>query len=531
MNTDADVVIVGAGPTGLIMALLLAHHGVACTVLERSTVPSRTPRARAVTLRTMEVFRILGLDHEVADAAMASEQTGLPFTFARTLAEAQPAQTTTMFRRGTRAEHSPCTTVMCPQDVVERILLTRAAATPLIQLKRGVQVHDVNVRNDKLAVHTVDDAAPLFARYVIGADGASSLIRRTCGPVEKSDGAGHWVAGPTVANTLVLFEADLTKFIAALNSAIYFLDHNGVRGYLQPTAQPHRWTFNQLHDDQSPLAQADPAAAVQQIVGTTISVRILETTEWTMRSAVAAWFQHGPVFLAGDAAHMVSPFSGSGMNLGAQDAANLAWKLAAVLRGHAVPTLLSTYEPERRPVALRNVEEDRRNVSIVHRDNGWRRWSTELPQRRTKDGLLLGYRYRSTAVLLDEGPRPPESDYTHYVPSAQPGDRTPHCWLDDDHRISTIDLPRHGFALLAPDPVWAQHATEAATALNLPVTPLPTTTTAAARAHLAKLYQLDRGAVLIRPDGHICWRCDEPLPNPARAIVTALQTILGQRGR
>lgn len=526
MNTDADVVIVGAGPTGLMMALLLAHHGVACTVLERSTVPSQTPRARAVTLRTMEVLRVLGLDDEVAAAAMANEQTGLGFTFARTLAQAQPAQTTTMVRRGIRAEYSPCTTVMCPQDVVERILLTRTVATPLIQLRRGVQVHRVDVHNDKVTVHTLDDP-PLRARYAIGADGASSLVRRSCGPAEKPDGAAHSVTGPTVANTLVLFEADLTELVAALHSTIYFLDHNGVRGYLQPTAQPHRWTFNQLHDNQSPLAQADPAAAVQQVLGTTVPVRVLETTEWTMRSAVAPWFQHGPVFLAGDAAHVVSPFSGSGMNLGAQDVANLAWKLAAVLHGHAGPTLLSTYEPERRPVALRNVEEDRRNVSIVHNDSGWRRWSTELPRRRAKDGLLLGYRYRSTAVLVDEGRWPSESDYTHYLPSARPGDRAPHCWLDD-HHTSTVDLVRHGFALLAPDPVWAQHAARAATLLNLPMTALPATTTAATRAHLAELYQLNGGAVLIRPDGHICWRCDEAPHDPARTIVTALRTILGQ---
>jgi putative polyketide hydroxylase len=522
MTTDADVVVVGAGPTGLMMALLLAHHGVACTILERSAAPSRTPRARAVTLRTMEVFRILGLDDEVTAAAIASEATGLPFTFARTLAEAKPARTTTMVRRGTRAEHSPCTTVMCPQDVVERILLTRVATTPSIRLRRGVDVRGVAVQGDQVLVHPLEGKG-LAARYVVGADGVSSAVRRGWDtPEKKADGSDG------IANTLVLFEADLTEFVAEVNSTIYFLDHNGVRGYLQPTAQPHRWTFNQLHDDPSPLAQTDPAAALHHVLGAdsaVVGVRVLETTEWTMRSAVAPWFQRGPVFLAGDAAHVVSPFSGSGLNLGVQDAANLAWKLAAVLRGYAGPGLLSSYEEERRPVALRNVEEDRRNISSVQHDRGWRRWSVELPRRRTKDGLLLGYRYRSKAVLLDDDPDLPEPDYTHYVPSARPGDRAPHCWLDD-HKTSTVDLHRHGFALLGPDPIWAEHAAEAARVLQLPVAALPATTGARARAHLAEVYHLDRGAVLVRPDGHIGWRCTDPPPHAGRVVTSAIHTIL-----
>jgi hypothetical protein len=248
-----------------------------------------------------------------------------------------------------------------------------------------------------------------------------------------------------------------------------------------------------------------------------------------MRSVVAPWFRHGPVLLAGDAAHVVSPFSGSGLNLGVQDAANLAWKLAAALRGRAGPGLLATYERERRPAALWNAEEDRRNVSTVRDDRGWRRWRVELPRRRMKDGLLLAYRYRSRAVLPDDGPRLPEPDYTQYVPSARPGDRAPHCWLDD-HETSTVDLHRDGFALVGPDPIWAQHAAAAAAALDLPITALPPTAGAAARAHLAEVYNLSRGAVLVRPDGHIGWRCTDPPTNPAGAIATAIRMILDRAG-
>lgn len=528
MSSDGEVIVVGGGPTGLTTALLLAHHGVACTVLERRATPSRTPRARAVTLRTMEVLRRLGLADEVTAAAVASERTGLPFTFARTLAEAAPAQTTTMFRRGTRAERSPCTTVMCPQDVVERILRARIATTPSIRLRRGVDVHGVDVHGDEALVHTADDN-PLLARYVVGADGASSPIRRACGPSIGPNEETGAAAAPAVANTLVLFEAGLTELVAECGSTIYFLDHQGVRGYLQPTAQPHRWTFNQLHEDREPLARTDPAAAVRRVLGVDVAVRVLETTEWTMRSVVAPWFRHGPVLLAGDAAHVVSPFSGSGLNLGVQDAANLAWKLAAALRGRAGPGLLATYERERRPAALWNAEEDRRNVSTVRDDRGWRRWRVELPRRRMKDGLLLAYRYRSRAVLPDDGPRLPERDYTQYVPSARPGDRAPHCWLDD-HETSTVDLHRDGFALVGPDPIWAQHAAAAAAALDLPITALPPTTGAAARAHLAEVYNLSRGAVLVRPDGHIGWRCTDPPTNPAGAIATAIRMILDRAG-
>jgi hypothetical protein len=155
-----------------------------------------------------------------------------------------------------------------------------------------------------------------------------------------------------------------------------------------------------------------------------------------------------------------------------------------------------------------------------------------------KDGLLLGYRYRSAAVLPEGGVRvgelegdvaAPPMDYTQYVPSARPGDRAPHCWLDA-HQTSTVDLHRNGFAVVGPDPMWATHAAAAAGALKLPLAALPPATPAAARARLAEFYRLSAGAVLVRPDGHVGWRCTEVPPDPAGALASAIRTILDAVG-
>jgi hypothetical protein len=251
------------------------------------------------------------------------------------------------------------------------------------------------------------------------------------------------------------------------------------------------------------------ALARSAIGDDSVHAEIVGLRFWESAVLVSDRYRAGRVLLAGDAAHVITPIGGLGMNCGIADAHNLAWKLGGVVRGWADASLLDTYEHERRPVAVLTGEAS---------------MGAARPPAPTK-GVDLGYCYTSSAVVPDGTPELHVQDpVADYIPSGRPGSRAPHVWLDDSRALSTLDLFGSGFVLLT-DAAGEQRAQLAAAACADTEIPL--------EVHVRENWQQEYdvqpgGAVLVRPDGHIAWRCSTPLPTEPRQLRRELLQIVGR---
>jgi hypothetical protein len=279
-------------------------------------------------------------------------------------------------------------------------------------------------------------------------------------------------------------------------------------------------------------SEADIRAALRRAVGRDFDYEILSVMRWVRRELVADSYGTERVFIAGDAAHLMSPTGGFGMNTGIQDAVDLGWKLAAAIQGWAGSSLLRSYEIERRPVAVRNVTEASSNLGrmlstrqrlpppeifqagaagdAARADYG--RWFTETMRHEWFTlGVHLGYRYDDSPIVAPDGTPAPPLTIATYDQTARPGARAPHAWLPDGR--STLDLFGRGFVLLRlgrQAPGGERFAGAAAQA------GVPLEVTALDGAQVSELYQ--RRLVLVRPDGHVAWRADEE-PADAHALI------------
>jgi hypothetical protein len=255
-----------------------------------------------------------------------------------------------------------------------------------------------------------------------------------------------------------------------------------------------------------------------------LEVEVLGIVPWTMEADSAERWRAGNVFLAGDAAHRMTPAGGLGLNTGIQDVHNLCWKLAAVLQGWAGPDLLETYEIERRPVATHNVD---RSVGLIT--------GADSVSQRTGLDVDLGFTYASTAVVPD-GSELPHSNDGDYKPVARPGSRAPHHWLGGARgQVSTLDLFGPRFTLLAGelDRTWCDAARAVACEMDVPMSVWRVACTRGSEAGAktwTSLYGIQEiGAVLIRPDGHVAWRRAEAIPFPEVELRRVFSTVLSRR--
>jgi 2-polyprenyl-6-methoxyphenol hydroxylase-like FAD-dependent oxidoreductase len=356
VGPEVPVVIVGAGPAGLVAAITLARHGVHSLVVERRPEPSTLPKATVISLRNMELLRSWGLADEVLAGGDDVEWRML---FTRTLAEAGSGHTIEVGVPSKEQSQmlSPVAPACVPQDHLEAVLRDHVDARPGVELRTGVDVIEVRQVVEGCEVVLQDQVTrgrrTVKARYVIGADGAHGVVRQQAG-------IGIRNYEDSVRSLSVVYHAPMWDVVGEHRYGIYIVQHPTAPSTVLP-AGGDRW-IHALRWDPTTEALADyPAERLIERIRTAagapdLPVRLGRVGSFSFSGAMADRFREGSVFLVGDAAHRVTPRGGTGMNTAMLDGFDLGWKLAWVTHGWAPESLLDTYETERRPVAQHNLE-------------------------------------------------------------------------------------------------------------------------------------------------------------------------------
>jgi putative polyketide hydroxylase len=495
---EVPVLIVGAGPTGLAASLLLSRHGVRSLTVERHPGTSIYPRATGINVRTMEIFRSLGLEDSVRGAAFRAKPR---LATSRTLLDLDPSAGDDLL--SDTSQISPCRWTSCSQYELEPILLRAVTKQPQAQVLFGTELQDIEQTSGsviaRIAERVSGEVSEVRCLYVIAADGAHSPVRQRLGVPMHGP-------GELAQQVSIHFRSPLRTLIPHEPYFLQFVTGNGEACMFAPTDSVSRWMMSvplmaPSGESRATLSRQGLTDLVRERAGAPgIHVEILGTTQWTLQADWADRYRVGCVFMAGDAAHRMTPAGGHGLNTGVQDVHNLCWKLAAVLQGWGSPRLLDTYESERMPVATDNAMH---SVGLI----------TGNPGERTGLELDLGFSYSSAR-------REPAGH--GFVPSASPGARAPHLWLTP--HTSTLDLFGAGFTLMAGSGggTWCNAAMTLARQRALPLE-----TRKMPDREWDNLYGVEKtGAVLVRPDGHVSWRRaaagNDAIGELARALTAAL---------
>jgi 2,4-dichlorophenol 6-monooxygenase len=573
-----DVLVIGSGPAGASAALFLATEGIDHIVVTKYRWTANTPRAHITNSRTVEIMRDLGIEDDIKANGTPQRLMG-DTVFCSSLSGEEIGRVRTWGTHPARlADYtlaSPSEPCDLPQTLLEPILVGHAASrgsrirfdTEYINLVEHGEGVTVRVR-DRLRGHEYDIAA----KYIIGADGGRSKVAQDIGlPFEgEMDIAG---------SMNIVFHADLSEKVGHRPSVLYWVlqpgsDIGGIGLGLVRMVRPwDEWLVVWGYDINEPPPDLDDEQAtriVHNLIGDdTIPVTIRSTSLWGNNKMYATRYREGRVFCMGDAVHRHPPSNGLGSNTSIQDAYNLAWKLAMVLKGQAGEGLLDSYDTERAPVgrqivlrANKSIEEfgpifealgitDTSDPDVMNERIAARRDATEEGAQRRADlktalelkdyefnahGVELGQRYRSGAVVADGTPEPKYSrdPELYYHPTTWPGARLPHCWVGrDGHKVSTHDLTGKGvFSLLTgiAGEAWADAAARAGGALGIDIAVYvigPGREYTDLYDDWARLREVtESGCVLVRPDAHVAWRASELVADAEEALLAVLRQAL-----
>jgi 2,4-dichlorophenol 6-monooxygenase len=581
-DIKTDVMIIGTGPAGSAMAALLATQGVETLVINRYRWLASTPRAHITNQRTMEVLRDLGKDVEAEAYMHATDQDLMgENVFCVSLAGEELGRMKSWGKHpNMRAEHhlsSPTFMNDLPQTFMEPLLFKTACS-------RGAQArmsceYLSHVQDKDGVTVTVKDRLTgknftVHCKYLIGADGGNSLVAEHAGlPFEGNMGVGGSIN--------ILIKADLSKFVAHRPSVLYWVmqpgaDVGGIgMGVVRMVRPWNEWLIIWGYDINQPAPEVSEEFAksvCHQLIGdSTVPIEVKSTSTWTVNNMYATKMRKDRVFIMGDAAHRHPPSNGLGSNTSIQDAFNLAWKMALVLKGKAVPKLLESFSEERAPIAKQIVTRANKSIgefgpifqalgmdggvdhSKIQRNMDARCDAGEAAEAQRDalrkaiafkkyefdcHGLEMNQRYASSAIIND-GTNAPGDDIDmelHYVPTTSPGARIPHVWVFDKNgkQHSTLDISGQGaFTLITGigGEAWVGAAEKFSKSHGITINTRVIGPRRDYEDHAgdwANIREIsDSGCLLVRPDQHVAFRAMQASAQVEKVLTSALNAILG----
>ncbi|HEY1704528.1 MAG TPA: FAD-dependent monooxygenase [Trebonia sp.] len=522
------VVIVGAGPVGMFLALDLASKGIRSTVIERSTSHRLYPKGDTHNARTMEHYRRLGLASAVRAAGLPPEHsTDVVYLTRLNGHELKRLRMPTGAEKMAEvAAHSVTSQVPEPlhrsnQVHVEKVVFERLLRAEAVTCRLGTEFLGFEETPEGVTVRMRPaEGGPeeiISCRYLVGCDGGRSLVRRQLGIIYEGEKQETGFSSGLHPSKYLRIP-NLVKNVIREPAWQYWLVRPGKIASLITFDPPEEFRMTVYAGD----ADDDDAlrAIIDDFAGEHVDIEILDSQGWVNGLAlVAEHYKRGRVLICGDAAHLSTPIGGFGMNTGIDDAANLAWKLAATIQGWAGPSLLDSYEAERRPAGERNTRaaialgrplQGIPLSEVLEEDTPEGRQAREEAARVLETqrgsyaslGVQLGTRYEGSPIIWPDGTPTPEDSYDRYVPTARPGGRAPHLWLSQTQ--SLFDALGPGFTLLRLGRHSPSAATLAAAARRRGI---PLTVLDIELPEARHLYETD--LALIRPDQHVAWRGDE----------------------
>ena len=529
MNTQ--VLIVGAGPVGLTLAIDLGKQGIDCILIEKKEAPEFLPKMERCNARTMEIYRRLGIAGKIREAGLDGDVPMDVYVVTRMteppLLHLEYASVNTALAEIAASEDTslPAESYqLVSQYTLEPVLKSVAESLPSVRVMYGHEF--VAFTQDETGVSTTvrttgGETLTIRSAYMAGCDGGASRVRKALDISLRGEG-----------NILKLRQAlyvcdelfDRLPLGEGPGHGRHYHVADNQSSFLIMQDSTRHWTLHAVVEDDAAMA-----AQFEKIVGVPVDYEMLYVGEWKQNLLLADRYGEDRVFLAGDAAHLVIPTGGLGMNTGVGDAIDLSWKLAATLQGWGGPSLLASYEIERRQVGDRNIGASR------YASLGRRKWRSQwvpgfddatpygetlrrnlaqvadVEQRKTNEmiGAELGYRYVDSPLIWDE-PGGPEQMFRTYDPTAWTGVRLPHVWVRPG--VSIQDLVGRTYAVLrmGPNTEAVDPIVEAFSAVGAPITVLDFPDD-----RFRALYGCSY--FLVRPDLHIAWRGNQ-LPTDPRKL-------------